>query len=163
MTMRLLIVRHAIAVPRGTPGIPDERRALTAEGRTRFRKAARGLARAVRRPDALLTSPWRRARETAEILARAWGRIEPTETKALAGGTFEEQAAVLDRFARDATVVVVGHEPYVSELLARLLGARRADALAFRKGGVAVVELPGKLADGGVLAAFLPPRLLRKL
>ena len=160
--MRLIIIRHAIAVPHGTAGYADEDRPLTPEGEAKFREAARGLARAYDRPDALLTSPWLRARQTAAIAGAAW-KIEPTETKALAGGSFEEQAAVLDRYPRDATVAVVGHEPYVSELLSQLLGTKRAERLEFKKGGAAVVELPGALAEGGTLAAYLPPKVLRKL
>lgn len=161
--MRLLIIRHAIAVARGTPGIPDADRPLTPEGEEKFREAARGLARLVERPDALLTSPWLRARQTAEIAAAAWGKLEPVETEALAGGSFEAQAAVVDRYPRDATVAVVGHEPYVSELLGRLLGSRHADRLTFKKGGAALVELPGRLAEGGTLELFLPPKALRRL
>ena len=161
--MQLLIIRHAIAVPRGTPGIPDEDRPLTPEGEQKFREAAEGLAKLVDRPDALLTSPWRRARQTAAIAAAAWGRIEPEETAALASGSFEEQAAVLDRYPRDATVAVVGHEPWVSELLARLLGTRHDARLEFKKGGAALVDVPGRLAGGGSLVFYLPPRVLRKL
>lgn len=161
--MRLLIVRHAIAVPRGTPDVADEKRPLTKQGRARFRKAARGIARLIQRPDALLTSPWLRAAQTAAILAKAWGRVEPKPAKALTGGTFEEQASVLDRFPRKATVAIVGHEPYLSALLARLVGARPSERLALKKGGVAVVEVPGRLAGGGTLVSFLPPGVLRRL
>ena len=161
--MHLLIIRHAAAVPRGTPGIPDAERPLTPEGEEKFREAARGLARVVDRPTHLLTSPWLRASQTAAIAAGAWGRIEPKESKALAGGTFEEQAAVLDRYPGDATVAVVGHEPYVSELLARLLGSRHEDRLTFKKGGAALVDVPGPLAEGGSLVFFLPPKTLRRL
>jgi phosphohistidine phosphatase len=161
--MQLLIIRHAIAVPRGTPGIPDEDRPLTPEGEQKFREAAKGLARLVGRPDALLTSPWLRAKQTAAIAAAAWGRLEPEETAALASGSFEEQAGVLDRYPRDATVAVVGHEPWVSELLARLLGTRHDARLEFKKGGVALVDVPGRLAGGGSLVWYLPPRVLRKL
>jgi phosphohistidine phosphatase len=160
--MQLIIIRHAIAVPHGTPGYADEDRPLTPEGESRFREAARGLARAYDRPDALLTSPWLRARQTAAIAGAAW-KVQPKETKALAGGTFDEQAKVLDAFPRDASVAVVGHEPYVSDLLARLLGTRRSERLEFKKGGVAVVDVPGPLAEGGTLAAYLPPKVLRKL
>jgi phosphohistidine phosphatase len=161
--MQLLIIRHAIAVPRGTPGVPDEDRPLTPEGEAKFREAAKGLARIVDRPDVLLTSPWLRAKQTAAVAAAAWGRLEPRETPALAGGSFEEQAAVLDRQGADATVAVVGHEPYVSALLARLVGSRAEDRLEFKKGGAALVEVPGALADGGRLLWFLPPRILRRL
>lgn len=161
--MQLIIIRHAIAVPRGAPGIPDEDRPLTPEGEQKFRESAKGLASLVGRPDALLTSPWLRARQTAAIAAAAWGRIEPLETPALASGSFDEQAAVLDRYPRDATVTVVGHEPWVSELLARLLGSRHDDRLEFKKGGAALVDVPGRLAGGGQLVWYLPPKVLRKL
>ncbi len=161
--MQLIVIRHAIAVPRGTPGMPDEDRPLTPEGEQKFREAARGLAALVDRPDALLTSPWRRAKQTAAIAAAAWGKIEPLETPALASGSFDEQAEVLDGYPRDATVAVVGHEPWVSELLARLLGTRHDERLEFKKGGAALVEVPGRLAGGGRLVWYLPPKVLRKL
>jgi phosphohistidine phosphatase len=161
--MLLLIIRHAIAVERGTPGIPDEKRPLTPEGELKFREAAKGLALLVDRPHALLTSPWLRAKQTAAIAGAAWGRLEPKETAALAGGSFDELEAVLDPYPDDATVVVVGHEPWVSALLARLLGARHDDRLTFKKGGAALVDVPGRLAEGGSLAWFLPPKVLRRL
>jgi phosphohistidine phosphatase len=161
--MKLLIVRHAIAVPHGTPGIPDNDRPLTPEGEEKFRAAAKGLASLVDRPDAILTSPWLRARQTAEIAAKAWGGPEPEHTAALASGSFQAQAKVLDAHAKDATVAVFGHEPWVSELLARLVDSRSAERLTFKKGGAALVEIPGPLAEGGTLLWYLPPRVLRKL
>jgi phosphohistidine phosphatase SixA len=51
----------------------------------------------------------------------------------------------------------------VSELLARLLGTRHDARLEFKKGGVALVDVPGRLAGGGSLVWYLPPRVLRKL
>lgn len=161
--MRLLIVRHAIAVPRGTPGLPDPERPLTPRGIARFESAAAGLARALPRPDAVLTSPWKRARQTAKILCRAFGRLEPENTPALAGGGFEALARVLLAHRKDACVALVGHEPWLSELLARLLGSSEEGPLELKKGGVAVVDLPGRPDGGGKLVAYLPPRLLRRL
>jgi phosphohistidine phosphatase len=161
--MRLLLIRHAIAVPRGTPGIPDTRRPLTPEGEEKFRDAARGIARLVERPHALLTSPWLRATQTAAIVAAAWRGIEAIETAALAGRPFAEQAALLDRYPADATIAIVGHEPYLSSLLARLLGGRRAERLQLKKGGIALVDVPGRLGEGGTLVLFVPPKVLRRL
>jgi phosphohistidine phosphatase len=161
--MRLLIVRHAIAVARGTPGIADADRPLTPEGRQKFAEAAAGLARLLDPPDVLLTSPWLRARQTAEIAAAAWGKVKPQEAEALAGGSFPELAKVLDACPDSATVAVFGHEPQVSDLLGRLVGTRASERLAFKKGGAALVEVRGSLADGGDLAWFLPPKVLRKL
>jgi phosphohistidine phosphatase len=161
--MRLLIIRHAIAVPHGTEGIPDDERPLTPRGRKRFRQAARGLARAATRPDVLLTSPLPRARETADIAAEAWGKVKPLEAEALAGGGVEEIAAELDKHAKAGTVAIVGHEPDLSSFLAYLLGTRASERLTFRKGGVACVDVPGPVGNGGTLTWYLPPRILRTI
>jgi phosphohistidine phosphatase len=161
--MRLLIVRHAIAVDPGTAGIKDADRPLTPRGIERFESAAAGLARVLPRPDALLTSPWKRARQTAEILASAYGQLKPVDTPALAAAGFEPLARVLDAYPKDATVVVVGHEPWLSALLARLIGSSEAERLEFKKGGAALVETLGRLEEGGRLLAYLPPKLMRRL
>jgi phosphohistidine phosphatase len=161
--MRLIIIRHAIAVPRGTPDIPDDDRPLTRRGERRFREAARGLARLQARPDALLTSPLPRALQTAQIAGAAWGKLKPKKAEALAGGSFTEVAAILDKMPPESTVAVVGHEPDVSELLAALLGSKDAAAFTFKKGGAAAVEVPGPLGQGGALIWAMPPRLLRRL
>jgi phosphohistidine phosphatase len=161
--MKLLLVRHAIAVPRGTPGIPDDERPLTAKGERRFRRAARGLARVARRPDAILTSPLPRALRTAEIAAKAWGRLEPKLQVALASGRVETVLGMLAAQPDDATIAIVGHEPQLSALLARLLGSSKSQRLAFRKGGVALVEIAGRPAHGGRLIWYLAPKVLRAL
>lgn len=160
--MKLLLIRHAVAVPRGTPGIVDDDRPLTARGRRRFRRAARGLARIVAAPDTILTSPLPRARATAEIAARAWRRRDLTLTPELAHGTVDDVLGVLG-WRRGRTVAVVGHEPMLSALLARLLGASDAGRLTFRKGGAALVDAGRSPAAGGRLVWYLKPRLLRKL
>lgn len=160
--MKLLLVRHAIAVPAGTPDIPDDERPLTKRGRKRFRKAARGLARIVPPPDLLLTSPLPRALETAEIAAGAWGGVIPTPEPLLAAGQAADLIAALA--ARDAedVVALVGHEPGISKLLAHLLGGT-AECLPFKKGGAALLAMEPAESGRAHLVWFLPPRLLRKL
>ena len=54
--MKLLLIRHAAAMPSGTPGVLDDERPLTPDGTAKFRVAARGLARVTRRPDVMLTA-----------------------------------------------------------------------------------------------------------
>lgn len=161
--MRLLIIRHAAAVPRGTPDMPDDERPLTKPGEKRFRVVASGLARIAKRPDVMLTSPLPRAQRTAQLAAKAWGKIAPAQVPALAGGTFEDVAAALGRYPEDATIVLVGHEPQLSELLARVIGTHQAERVSFRKGGAALVDLPGPLAEGGSLIWYISPRILRLL
>jgi phosphohistidine phosphatase len=161
--MRLLLIRHAIAVPHGTPGVEEDERPLTREGARRFRKAARGLACVVARPDALLTSPLPRAFQTANLAGRAWGRMTPVKAGPLATGDVEGLADLLARQPQEATVALVGHEPHMSSLLSRLLAGSIPGRFTFRKGGAALVELPGPFAEGGQLVWFLPPRVLRRL
>ncbi len=161
--MKLLLVRHAEAVPRGTPGIPDDARPLTPSGERSFREAARGLARLVAHPNALLTSPLPRARRTAEICAEAWGRIEPRDVPAMAGGSVSEVLPVLRGFPAEATVALVGHEPHLSRLLGALIRSPDADRLTFRKGGAALLDIVGSVGEGGSLLWFLPPEILGRL
>ena len=143
--MHLLIVRHAIAVPHGTPEIADEERPLTDTGRRRFRRVAKGLARMVRRPDALLTSPLRRARQTAEILADAWKDIEPQDEPSLASGDFAGLEAALARYRPEELIVVVGHEPDLSMLVHRLVG--KAPEQGMLKAMVVGVRTEADVAD----------------
>ena len=88
---------------------------------------------------------------------------------ALAGGDLDAMLEAAMARAQDAgegedaTVVLIGHEPSVSELFARLTGGSRAQSLEFRKGGAALVELRGAPAEGGRLIWYLSPRVLRTL
>ena len=162
--MKLLLIRHAPAVRYGSAGIRDRERPLTARGRARFRLAARGLARIADRPDVLLTSPLARARATAEIAATAFRKVTPRVEPALAEDSADAVVAALKRCPRDAMVAVVGHEPTLSKLLARMLGVYQDDdRFAFKKGGAALLDLPDGPAAVGRLRWFVKPRILRSL
>jgi phosphohistidine phosphatase len=162
--MRVLIIRHAIAVPHGTRGIPDQARPLTAEGARRFRAAARGLARIVDAPDVLWTSPLPRARRTAEIAARAWGGgVVPTDAPALIEARPADVTRLLARRRGAALVALVGHEPSLSALVAHLLGARDGGRFAFKKGAAVLLELGKGPRSAAKLLWALPPRILRAL
>lgn len=161
--MKLLLLRHAAAVPRGTPGVADDDRPLTPRGRKKFEAAAKGLARIVDRPDVLLTSPLPRAKVTAEIAARAFGRIEPRTEPALAEDSVADIVAALEKLSSAGTVAVVGHEPVLSAVLAHLLEASDAERLAFKKGGAALIDLPEGAKAPGRLLWFVKPRILRSL
>lgn len=156
--MHLFAIRHAEAVPR-EPGAPDERRALTPEGKRRFARAVRGLADLEIGIDRLLHSPWRRAVETAELLAPIV-RGDTVETALLARSPTARLLARLE----GEHVGVVGHQPWLGDLVALLVtGETDAGArLALGKG--ALVWLEGEPRPGAmVLRALLPPRVLRRL
>jgi phosphohistidine phosphatase len=160
--MKVLLVRHAPAVRSGTGGVPDHDRPLTRRGRQRFRLAARGLARIAGRPDVLLTSPLTRARETADIAARAFKRVTPRVEPALGQDDVDVLVTTLKKFRADATVALVGHEPTLSGLLAHLLGMHQGDdRFAFKKGGAALVNLREGPSVPGQLMWFVKPRVLR--
>jgi phosphohistidine phosphatase len=132
--VRLVIVRHAEA----EPGEPDELRRLTAAGRRAASAVGERLAREGLSPDAVLTSPLLRARETGAEIARAAGIAAEPDERLLPGATAD---AVRDAVAgRGETVVVVGHQPDCGLVAAALGGGPEP---RFPPAGTAVVELPG--------------------
>ena len=129
--VRLVIVRHAEAAS----GEPDELRPLTPEGREAARALGLRLANEGLEPDAVLTSPLLRARETAQELARPGG-LEPEPDERLAPGA--DADLVREAVAgRGETVVTVGHQPDCSEIVLALTGER----VSFEPGAVHEVEL----------------------
>jgi phosphohistidine phosphatase len=127
--MRLVIVRHAEAAP----GSPDELRTLTPNGRDQARELGRRLREEVGAPDAILSSPLLRARETAQALGL--GVPEPDERLA-PGATAEDVREAVA--GRGDTVVVVGHQPDCGKVVAALGGGEEPE---FPPAGVRVVEL----------------------
>jgi len=161
--MFLLLLRHGIAAPLGGKVTRDEDRPLTTEGARRFRQVAAALVRLAPKPRAILTSPLLRARQTAEIAAEGWGDLCPEVLPALRTGDPRGLRKALGRFSDDDTVLLVGHEDWISELAAHLLGGQSGRAFRFRKGGVALIELESAEATRGTLIWFIPPRVFRRL
>lgn len=158
----IYLVRHAIAEERGEKWPNDARRPLTSEGRERMRRAARGLERLGIRLDAVLTSPLVRARQTAEIVVAA---LDPKPSLIAApslapGGTYAAVLAELEKHQRRHRLALVGHEPGLGELAARLTGSRKP--LEFKKGAVCRIDLQSlPPAHPGVLRWFATPSILR--
>lgn len=161
--MRLLLIRHGIAAPRGGEFRSDNDRPLTPQGEKRFRQVATALGHLVPRPRAVLTSPLLRARQTAELAAGAWGGASVQVVPALATGEERGIRRALAARADEDTVVLVGHEEWMSRFTARLLGSAAGQRFRYRKGGVALVEVDRARPDRGRLLWFIPPRVLRKL
>ncbi len=164
----LLLLRHGIAEER-IPGGDDAARALTARGRERSRAVLARMAGLGFRADRLLSSPLRRARQTAELAVRA-GLAEALElAEALApaadplDGLSHWLAALAPPEGERPRLLLVGHEPDLSLLACRLIGAP-AGAIELRKAGLAVLRLapgPRRTLEGcGQLQLLLSPRLL---
>jgi phosphohistidine phosphatase len=160
----LYVIRHGLAEDRGDAWPDDAKRPLTDEGISRMRKAARGLARLGVTIDIVLTSPLVRARQTAEIVA---GELDPrpslVNVDSLApAGSYAAVIADLGKYARRSRIGLVGHEPMIGELTARLIGSRHA--VEFKKGGVCRIDLDDLPPAGpGALRWMLTPRILRAL
>jgi phosphohistidine phosphatase len=149
--VRIYLIRHAAAFDRDRKRWPDDgQRPLTPEGIKKFRRAAAGLEHLVGAVDCLLTSPLVRARETAKILETVAGWPQATEVPELAQGRTAEQslAAIGDWAAahpRLERLALVGHEPLLTELLARCVAGPRARApggYELKKGGAASLLFP---------------------
>jgi phosphohistidine phosphatase len=164
--MMLHVLRHGVAEEIGPEG-DDRSRRLTPGGRRKMRSAAAGMRALDLRFDAILTSPLARAAETAAIVSEVFGREPvPRETAALEPGVAPvETVRALADFARLEHVMIVGHEPGLSGIVALLLtGSPDGMKLVLKKGGLVAIEVRdvGRRA-GATLRFVLTPRQLRRL
>ena len=165
--MRLYLIRHAEAVPHGTPGYgQDGQRPLTAQGEQQAIDVAKGLKALAVPLQVIAVSPYVRALQTARALHRVFEeRLLLKELPALRSEVDPKEAsAALKAFAAEEHVALVGHEPHLSSWLS-LLVAGRTDALRcqFKKAAVACVEVERvpPPAGSGTLRWFLTPKQLR--
>jgi phosphohistidine phosphatase len=164
--VRVVLLRHGIAVDREDPACPpDPERPLTPEGVARTKAAARGLRAIGVRPDAILTSPYVRAVQTAEIAARVLGDAEPESCDHLLPAGDPAAMAASLRARPETEVLCAGHEPNLSLLLAHLVhGGATEDLFAgLKKAGAACVETERPGTSVGELLWLLPPSILRRL
>ena len=160
----LYFIRHGLAEERGDAWPDDSKRPLTDEGMSRIRKAARALARIGVTIEVVLTSPLVRARQTAEQLAAGLDpRPSMVNVDSLApDGSYAAVIADLEKHARKTRIALVGHEPMIGELAARLIGSRHA--IEFKKGAVCCIDLETVPPAGpGALRWLLTPKILRAL
>jgi phosphohistidine phosphatase len=159
---QIFLIRHGVAEERGEAWPDDTKRPLTPDGTSRMEKAARGLSRLDITFDVILSSPLVRARQTADIVAARIGGHPPiVNTDALAPGSeYAAILAALEKHARKGRIALVGHEPGVGELAARLIGSRHA--IEFKKGAVCRIDLDEIPPAGpGDLRWMVPSRFLR--
>lgn len=153
--MELFLIRHASA----EDGEDDDARALADRGQRRFREVVRGLDALGVRFDRVLHSPKLRAVQTAELLAPLVdGEVEVTALLAQAPGK-----ALLAQVSGEA-VALVGHQPWLGELLGLLVAgdARHGERFELKKGAVARLE--GDCAPGAMrLLGLLQPGTLRRV
>jgi phosphohistidine phosphatase len=162
--LELYLIRHGVAAERGDEYPDDSKRPLTASGISRLRKEASALDALGVAFDQIVTSPLLRTRQTADVIAESLKGNPPVVTSdALApAGTPGAVMQELAKHARKGSVALVGHEPNLGELAARLIGSRRP--LEFKKGGICRIDFDTLPPKGtGHLRWFVTPRMLRKL
>jgi phosphohistidine phosphatase len=137
--MNLYIVRHAIALQRGTSSYEDDsQRPLTDNGRKKMEKIVKGLHQLEVELDLILTSPYVRAHDTAKILASEFklkDKLEFSENL-IPPGNFEQLIGEIIAKHNVNNLALVGHEPMLSGFISYLTTGNTNMAMTLKKGGV---------------------------
>lgn len=165
------MIRHAKAQERegwsAKHNLPDEKRPLTEEGIEEFEQVALQIKQLFAQIDVIYTSPCVRTVQTAKILGKQFTDAKQNEHDVLLQGSpwKDFQTFLLkQQWSKDGLVVVIGHENHFSETLGNLIGCQRTEAIRFKKGGIALIDL--ELMENrviGKLLLFASPKSLIKL
>ena len=165
--MELYLLRHGLAVERGTPGFKDDAtRPLTPKGKKQLKRVGRTMVKLDLDFQLILTSPLLRARETAELVAvslKAAKRLKLCD--ALAAD--REPLALMRSLQRlkpvPQKVLLVGHEPFLSQLISLLTTGGADLAVELPKAGLCKLDLDklrvGKCAR--LVWLLTPPQMKR--
>jgi phosphohistidine phosphatase len=161
--VNLFLLRHGIAVEPGTPGFSrDSERALTPKGERKVWQVADALLAMEISFDLILTSPYVRARQTAEIVADVIGAKKKLQyTEHLTPGGSPKRLVDLINGGKPGpnNVLLAGHEPYMSELISLLISGDSHASVLMKKGGLC--KLSAETLQHGrcaVLEWLLTPR-----
>jgi phosphohistidine phosphatase len=138
--MTLYILRHGLAAELDEAAIAkDSERPLTPKGERKIQQIADAMESLKLSFDLILSSPYARARQTAEIIAESFNaRKKPTFAECLTpGGSSKKLVELLNGFdPPPENVLLVGHEPYLSELISRLVSGDTRPSVTMKKGGL---------------------------
>jgi phosphohistidine phosphatase len=162
--MELVFLRHGAAADREDWKGDDADRPLTADGADRTKEVVRGLKALKVKPDAILSSPLLRARETAEIAKKGLltdTKVELSEELAPAASP-DRLITRLGDLADKPVVLCVGHEPHISSTISAMVSGKTAAAFDVKKAGACCIRFTGIPKVGaGTLLWLLPPKFLR--
>jgi phosphohistidine phosphatase len=166
--MELYCLRHGLAVDQDTEGIhKDAERPLTAEGKRKMRAVAKGMRAMGLEFDVILSSPSVRAWQTAEIVAVAMDardRLILEEGLAPEGSPKQVVESLNNLDPRPEQVLVVGHEPCLSELVSLLVAGNAALEIVLKKGGLCKLSAESfKPARCAALEWLLTPRQMARM
>jgi phosphohistidine phosphatase len=159
--MIIYIVRHASAGQHLTNPKKDEKRPLDADGIEQCGVVGRALAALNAQPDVIISSPLKRATQTASLIGNELGYDGKLllEAALRPEASFTDFRRMLDKYSKHEAIMVFGHNPSISEFLARLIAKAGCEAqVDFKKGAVARVET---LRHSATLNWFFTPKIAR--
>jgi phosphohistidine phosphatase len=165
--MKVYIFRHGEALSKGDRAVSsDADRPLVEEGIRRSRQAVEGFSKLGITIEAIFTSPWLRAKQTAAIAADVLGLTDHLfEMEELAGDhSIEDVMNALTKHSSSKDIMLVGHNPQLSDLAAYLLSLSTGMQIDLKKSGMCAVEverIPPK--KPGTLLWMMSPKQLRSL
>ena len=157
--MRLYFLRHGLADWPEWDVARDHERPLTKEGLKKMKAEAKTIATLDLQLDAILSSPYTRAYQTADIVAKELGLEVQSEPLLAPGFDLDRLAELVRAHAAAQALLLTGHEPSFSTVIAQLIGNGR---VLLKKGALARVDLLGAVNEGlqGELVWLLQPKLL---
>lgn len=161
--MRLYLMRHSFAIDPRQTDVPDEHRPLTPEGASLVRRAAHGLRHLEVSPDVVLTSPFIRAVQTAEITAKILGIPQSNLHRTASLLAEQPPLELLDELERLGveSVLCVGHAPNLDMVIAHTCGSRDEPITSLRKGSVICLEVESDLPVAWLVWLLEAPMLAR--
>jgi phosphohistidine phosphatase len=159
---QVYLLRHAIAVERGSAVYPNDDRPLTDEGIKKMKTVAKGISCIVDSFEVILTSPLKRAFQTAQITASAVGCAKNIRVvdDLLPGATPEKIFRLIAEYKSRGRVLLVGHEPDLGFFASYLLGAKES-VVEFKKGALCRIDVSFVKGRGqGVLVGLFQPKHL---
>ena len=160
--MIVYFLRHASAGQSKNDPAKDDKRALDDDGIEQCGYIGRALAALDVHVDVVISSPLKRATQTASLVGTEMGHEAKlvTDRALLPGASFPSFRDLLNRYSRQEAIMVVGHNPSMSEFLGKLIGDGAEAYVDLKKGAVAKVEVDRKLA---ALHWCLTPKVVRTL
>lgn len=160
--MFLYFLRHASAGKTMVNPKKDERRPLDDEGILQSRYMGRLLANLDVQVDQIITSPLKRARQTASLVANelAFETALQVDDALRPEAEFQQFQAMVARYGKYDAIMVVGHNPSFTEFLSKTIVRTGAAQIEFKKGAVAKVEMHGR---NGILHWLITPKIARTL
>jgi phosphohistidine phosphatase len=154
--MNLYLVRHGDADKPSTSK-PDFERELTQKGRDSIKKAAEGWKNIIQSFDIIVSSPLKRAVQTAEIIANVFDYSKKIITdKRIASGSKPDDLIDFLRSLNNKNIAVVGHEPDLAHNISALTSSSGMYT-EFRKGTIAKINFEGRIRLSGGTLEFLIP------